>query len=75
VVALFKPQFEVSRTAVARGGVVRDAQATAGALRDFSDWATRTLGAAVDDPIPARVLGAKGNQEWLVHLTLPEAGG
>ena len=73
VVALFKPQFEVARSDVARGGVVRDVDASAAALRAFTDWAGATLAAAVDEPVPARVRGAKGNQEWLVHLVLPGA--
>ena len=75
VVALFKPQFEVARADVARGGVVRDAQATAVALRAFTDWAAAALAAVVDEPVPAPVRGAKGNQEWLVHLVLPVQGG
>ncbi len=72
VVALFKPQFEVPRDAVQRGGVVRDTAATATALSDFVRWAHDTLAATgMDDPVPAGVRGAKGNQEWLVHLRLP----
>jgi 23S rRNA (cytidine1920-2'-O)/16S rRNA (cytidine1409-2'-O)-methyltransferase len=74
VVALFKPQFEVPRADVARGGVVRDPAVTTTALRAFRDWASATLGAVVEDPVPAGVRGAKGNQEWLVHLWLPGAG-
>lgn len=75
VVALFKPQFELPRALVARGGVVRDAAATAGALDAFTAWTTDTLEATVADPVPARVRGTKGNQEWLVHLRFPGAGG
>jgi 23S rRNA (cytidine1920-2'-O)/16S rRNA (cytidine1409-2'-O)-methyltransferase len=71
VVALFKPQFEVARADVARGGVVRDVEATSAALGAFTDWAASTLAAAVKQPVPALVRGAKGNQEWLVHLVLP----
>ena len=76
VVALFKPQFEVGRDEVARGGVVRDPSATAVALTDFERWARDILAvAAMDEPAPAGVRGAKGNQEWLVHLRLPGASG
>ncbi|MDQ6846241.1 MAG: TlyA family RNA methyltransferase [Candidatus Dormibacteraeota bacterium] len=72
VVALFKPQFEVPREAVGRGGIVRDEAATATALSDFAAWAAGTLGAAVvHDPVETGVRGAKGNQEWLLHLRLP----
>jgi 23S rRNA (cytidine1920-2'-O)/16S rRNA (cytidine1409-2'-O)-methyltransferase len=74
VVALFKPQFEAARGAVARGGVVRDPAVTAAALADFTEWSRDVLGAVVvDQPVPAAVRGAKGNQEWLVHLRLPGA--
>lgn len=72
VVALFKPQFEVPRAAVGRGGVVRDDGATGTALDDFRHWAAATLGASMfGEPVRAGVRGAKGNQEWLVHLRLP----
>lgn len=75
VVALFKPQFEVTRDAVGRGGVVRDPAATAAALADFAAWAERTgVATPRDQPITAGVRGAKGNQEWLVHLGLAERG-
>jgi 23S rRNA (cytidine1920-2'-O)/16S rRNA (cytidine1409-2'-O)-methyltransferase len=74
VVALFKPQFEAARGVVARGGVVRDPAVTAAALADFTEWSRDVLGAVVvDQPVPAAVRGAKGNQEWLVHLRLPGA--
>jgi 23S rRNA (cytidine1920-2'-O)/16S rRNA (cytidine1409-2'-O)-methyltransferase len=75
VVALFKPQFEVARHVVGRGGVVRDPAGTAAALADFGAWVER-IGVAVarDQPIAADVRGAKGNQEWLVHLGLADRG-
>jgi 23S rRNA (cytidine1920-2'-O)/16S rRNA (cytidine1409-2'-O)-methyltransferase len=71
VVALFKPQFELAREAVARGGVVRDPDVTTAALLAFTAWVGATLGAEVRGPFPAEVRGAKGNQEWLVHVALP----
>ncbi len=72
VVALFKPQFEVTRGQVARGGVVRDPAATAAALQAFSGWAADALGARPRAPVAAAVRGSRGNQEWLVHLILGE---
>lgn len=76
VVALFKPQFEVSRESVGRGGVVRDPADTAAALVEFITWAgTAALATPLDEPVAAGVRGAKGNQEWLVHLRLAGAGG
>lgn len=72
VVALFKPQFELGRAAVGRGGIVRDAHATAEGIAELSAWALAALGMqTVHAPIPAPLKGTKGNQEWLMHLTLP----
>ncbi len=71
MVALFKPQFELPREAVGRGGVVRDPAATAGALAELAGWTDRVgLGTVLDEPLAAGVRGAKGNQEWLIHLRL-----
>lgn len=71
VVALFKPQFEVARRLVEPGGVVRDRAAVAAAVSDFTDWITSTGTAVLAPPLPARLRGTKGNQEWLLHLRLP----
>ncbi|HEY0408643.1 MAG TPA: TlyA family RNA methyltransferase [Candidatus Dormibacteraeota bacterium] len=79
VVALFKPQFELGRDAVARGGVVRDLAAGEAGARELMDWARVRLGAVARGPLASPITGAKGNQEWLLHLRLPggsgEAGG
>ena len=75
VVALFKPQFEVPRDQVERGGVVRDPAGTAAALAGFATWVAASGVAVVGEPAPAGIRGAKGNQEWLVHLRLPGAAG
>jgi 23S rRNA (cytidine1920-2'-O)/16S rRNA (cytidine1409-2'-O)-methyltransferase len=73
-VALFKPQFELGREAVARGGVVRSPQRVSAGLDALERWAEAELSAAVlDAPVAAAVRGAKGNQEWFVHLRLPGA--
>jgi 23S rRNA (cytidine1920-2'-O)/16S rRNA (cytidine1409-2'-O)-methyltransferase len=66
VVILVKPQFEAGRSGVGKGGIVRDPQVRAAALRHVADALTAAgLGqvSAIDCP----VLGAKGNQEFLLH--------
>ena len=67
VVALFKPQFQVERTQVGKGGIVRDADAVEGALQRFRDWCAasslRVLGEAQSE-----VAGADGNREIFIHL-------
>ena len=70
VVALVKPQFELGRGAVPRGGVVRDRAAGEAVAHELMAWAVAELGATATGPVPAPVTGAKGNQEWLVRLRL-----
>jgi len=67
VVALFKPQFEVGRQDVGKGGIVRDQAAIERALAAF-----RKQSAAehyvVEGEAPSEVAGAEGNREVFVHL-------
>jgi 23S rRNA (cytidine1920-2'-O)/16S rRNA (cytidine1409-2'-O)-methyltransferase len=74
VVALFKPQFELPRHAVGRGGLVLDEGTAADAARTLLTWASDTIGARGSGPVAARVRGATGNQEFFVHLRLPPRG-
>jgi 23S rRNA (cytidine1920-2'-O)/16S rRNA (cytidine1409-2'-O)-methyltransferase len=70
LVALFKPQFELGRNAIGKGGIVRDAAASERAAGDFAAWLASAFGAAPEIPIPSPVRGAKGNLEWLVGARL-----
>ena len=74
VVALFKPQFELGREAVPRGGVVRDLAAGEAGAVTFLEWCAGELGASsLRGPIPAPIRGTRGNQELLVSFRLPAA--
>ncbi|MBE2181395.1 MAG: TlyA family RNA methyltransferase [Chthoniobacterales bacterium] len=67
MVALIKPQFELSRAEVGRGGVVRDGSAQLRAvdkIRDFAAARGWTWAGVVESPIT----GADGNREFLCHL-------
>jgi len=71
IVALFKPQFELGRDAVGRGGVVRDVSLARAEVDQFLNWMAATHDArVVHEPVPAVVRGAKGNQEWFTHVRL-----
>src|SRR5438128_6450971 len=57
VVALLKPQFQVEREQVGKGGIVRDADAVEGALRRFRDFcAANSLRVLAE--APSEVTGA-----------------
>jgi 23S rRNA (cytidine1920-2'-O)/16S rRNA (cytidine1409-2'-O)-methyltransferase len=67
IVALVKPQFEVGRELVGKGGVVRDPQARRGAVDKVRGWAGANgfvAGADVESPIT----GPAGNVEYLLLL-------
>ncbi len=69
VVALVKPQFEVGRGQVGKGGVVRDPELHRSAVSTVCE-AARTIGFALRGECESPLLGPKGNKEFLVHLEL-----
>jgi 23S rRNA (cytidine1920-2'-O)/16S rRNA (cytidine1409-2'-O)-methyltransferase len=69
LVVLFKPQFEVRREQVGRGGVVRDPGAVEQALARFRAWSVEN-GFRVREETPAALRGPAGNQEFLLHLEM-----
>lgn len=71
VVALVKPQFEVGKGKVGRGGIVRDDTERARAVAEVADAAS-ALGYAVRGRMESPVKGAKGNVEFLLHLVPAE---
>ncbi len=68
IIALIKPQFEVGKDRVGKGGVVKDPALHERVIEDlkkfFSD-AGLSVGSVVSSPI----LGPKGNREFLIFLT------
>jgi 23S rRNA (cytidine1920-2'-O)/16S rRNA (cytidine1409-2'-O)-methyltransferase len=67
VLAMIKPQFEVGRAGVGKGGVVRDPALRRGALITVGE-AARELGAAVLGYASSGLPGPKGNLETFVWL-------
>ncbi len=67
VVALFKPQFEVGRSEVGKGGIVRNAAAVEASLALFREWCAAN-GYTVKAEAPSEVTGAEGNQEIFIQL-------
>jgi len=63
---LVKPQFEVGREQVGRGGIVRDAEAQHMAVRRVSTTVAE-LGGEDIEVIDSPILGGEGNREFLLH--------
>lgn len=67
VVALFKPQFQVGRSEVGKGGIVRDPVAIEAALVRFRGWCAAN-GYVVRAEAASELLGAEGNREIFIDL-------
>ena len=67
IVALIKPQFEVGKGQVGKGGVVRDPALHKKTIQDLEDF-LKTLGWDIIGHIPSPLLGPKGNMEFLMYL-------
>jgi 23S rRNA (cytidine1920-2'-O)/16S rRNA (cytidine1409-2'-O)-methyltransferase len=64
---LVKPQFEVGRDQVGKGGVVRDDALRAQAVREVRE-AAQALGLEALGEAESRLAGPKGNREVFLHL-------
>lgn len=73
VLALVKPQFEVGREHVGRGGVVRDPALHRAAVTAVHVAAER-LGLRIEGECPSPILGPKGNREFFLALRTPPLG-
>ncbi|HMG24296.1 MAG TPA: SAM-dependent methyltransferase, partial [Kofleriaceae bacterium] len=70
---LVKPQFEVGRALVGKGGVVRDPAARRGAVDKIRSWAA-AHGFSAGDDVESPITGPAGNVEYLLLLhTAPAA--
>ena len=67
IVALIKPQFEVGRGQVGKGGVVRDEKKHLEVVEAITVLA-QGLGLQVLGVCESPILGPKGNKEFLIHL-------
>ena len=73
IIALVKPQFEVGKGKVGKGGIVRDDALRRAALEgvlSFVGQAGLEIVGAIDSPIA----GARGNREFLVAMKSAHAG-
>jgi len=66
LVALIKPQFEVGREQVGKGGIVRDEAARTAAVEKITIF-VHEQGFDVKGVIPSPITGQDGNVEFLIH--------
>ena len=67
ILSLIKPQFEVGKGEVGKGGVVRDQMKYEKVICRISDF-SRGLGLKVVGVVESPLLGQKGNREFFIYL-------
>jgi 23S rRNA (cytidine1920-2'-O)/16S rRNA (cytidine1409-2'-O)-methyltransferase len=67
VIALIKPQFEVGKGKVGKGGVVRSAEEHARVIGEIQESAA-AIGYEIAGVTESPLLGPKGNKEFLIYL-------
>ena len=66
LLALIKPQFEVGRAAIGKGGVVRDAKVVRNAVAMVENWLAVDMGWHLIGTTPSPIDGQDGNREFLL---------
>jgi len=72
ILTLIKPQFEVGKGKVGKGGVVRDPAQHEAVIRDLRAFFS-SMGLICEPVIPSPVLGPKGNREFLTSLVYADS--
>jgi 23S rRNA (cytidine1920-2'-O)/16S rRNA (cytidine1409-2'-O)-methyltransferase len=68
IIALIKPQFEVGKGKIGKGGVVREPALHESVIADVKTFCKQS-GWSVQGVVPSPILGPKGNREFFIHLT------
>jgi 23S rRNA (cytidine1920-2'-O)/16S rRNA (cytidine1409-2'-O)-methyltransferase len=69
LIALVKPQFEVGKGAVGKGGIVRDPDRRGEICQRITAWLSAQPGWEVRGLIESPLLGGDGNVEFLIYAT------
>jgi 23S rRNA (cytidine1920-2'-O)/16S rRNA (cytidine1409-2'-O)-methyltransferase len=67
ILALIKPQFEVGKGKIGKGGVVREPALHESVVADVSGFC-KGSGWLVQGVVPSSILGPKGNREFFIYL-------
>ncbi len=67
LITLYKPQFEVGRAYIGKGGIVRESRAVEEAFETLCKQA-EDHGLEFLKKIPSPIRGGDGNEEWLLHF-------
>ena len=68
IICLIKPQFELPRKHIPKGGVVLNPEHHQLAVDSVTSF-VQSLGVQAAKVVPSPILGPKGNREFLLHIT------
>ncbi|NIP38409.1 MAG: TlyA family RNA methyltransferase [Candidatus Dadabacteria bacterium] len=71
LIGLIKPQFEVGRGEVGKGGIVREPEKHAAVIKEVEDYLDK-LGFSELQTTESPILGAEGNKEFLLKAVKPQ---
>ncbi len=74
LIALIKPQFEVGKGQVGKGGVVRDPALHQAVCEDIANWLREEMGWSVIGVVESPITGPKGNREFLIAARRTDGG-
>ncbi len=73
LIALIKPQFEVGRKGLGKGGIVRDPQRHRDVCDAIRTWLRDDIGWEITGLTPSPIEGSDGNREFLIAAQNPAA--
>jgi 23S rRNA (cytidine1920-2'-O)/16S rRNA (cytidine1409-2'-O)-methyltransferase len=73
IIALIKPQFEVGKGKVGKGGVVRESRQHQAVIAGLVQYFTEQ-GLVCGPVMPSPILGPKGNREFIILLRQSDSG-
>jgi 23S rRNA (cytidine1920-2'-O)/16S rRNA (cytidine1409-2'-O)-methyltransferase len=71
LVALVKPQFEVGKEHIGKGGIVRDSYRQTHVLMEVAQWLTYDQGWDIKGHMESPITGGDGNREFLIAAVKP----
>jgi 23S rRNA (cytidine1920-2'-O)/16S rRNA (cytidine1409-2'-O)-methyltransferase len=70
ILALIKPQFEVGRDKVGKGGIVRNPAHHDAVIEELTVFVSKS-GLICESVVQSAILGAKGNREFFISIKYP----
>ena len=65
---MIKPQFEVEKKKVGKGGIIKDPKIHEYVCEDIKNWAKENINYKSIKIIDSPILGQKGNKEFFIYI-------